>query len=228
MRRLLLIDDDPDWRRLVKLSLEGSENRSALAIVVEAPTAEAGLVALEGGGFDAVLLDFGLPTLQGMAALRAVVGVARGAPVIVITGREQAALEYGAEAAHNGAAALVEKPDTVKPERLGARLAALVEEAIARQAWCSRQPLADVAARLAEIVSIREELAGLRQAQERAANPLATLVAAWREADPELRKRVLSRVVAVLSGLGTIVTGMGIALAEAARRYLEQAGGSPP
>jgi two-component system KDP operon response regulator KdpE len=62
--RLLLIDDEPQIRRFLGIGLraEGFD-------VAEAATGRAGLVMLATGSIDAVILDLGLPDLDGQEAL---------------------------------------------------------------------------------------------------------------------------------------------------------------
>ncbi|MFN2524766.1 MAG: response regulator [Actinomycetota bacterium] len=62
---VLVVDDEDDIRLLTKLILEGKGNR-----VVEAPTAEDGLAALDAEQISWVLLDLRLPGIDGWEFLR--------------------------------------------------------------------------------------------------------------------------------------------------------------
>ena len=93
---VLVIEDEPQMRRFLKASLEAHDYR-----LVEAVTAREGLAQAAGRNPDAILLDLGLPDLDGIELTRRLREWSR-IPVIVISarGREQdkiAALDAGAD-----------------------------------------------------------------------------------------------------------------------------------
>jgi DNA-binding NtrC family response regulator len=118
---ILVVDDEKNIRRTLRMVLE-SEGYS----VEEAGSAEEALARLDGGGFDAVLLDVKLPGASGIEALsRALavpmIGEASGAsrgswpealpralPVIMISGH--ATIEDAVRATKLGAFDFLEKP----------------------------------------------------------------------------------------------------------------------
>ncbi len=93
---ILVIEDEPQMRRFLKASLESHDYH-----IVEAVTAREGLTQATGRNPDAILLDLGLPDLDGIELTRRLREWSR-TPVIVISarGREQdkiAALDAGAD-----------------------------------------------------------------------------------------------------------------------------------
>jgi len=93
---VLVIEDEPQMRRFLKASLEAHDYR-----LVEAVTAREGLAQAAGRTPDVILLDLGLPDLDGIELTRRLREWSR-VPVIVISarGREQdkiAALDAGAD-----------------------------------------------------------------------------------------------------------------------------------
>jgi DNA-binding response OmpR family regulator len=85
--RVLHIEDDAGEARLLQETLKGVP-LSARWEGVRAETLEKGLAQVRRGGFDAVLLDLGLPDSQGLATLRAVRQLDPDVPVVVLTGLE--------------------------------------------------------------------------------------------------------------------------------------------
>lgn len=65
MSRILVIDDEPQIRRLLRVALEAADYR-----VFEAATGREGLAEVASRQPDAILLDLGLPELDGMEVLR--------------------------------------------------------------------------------------------------------------------------------------------------------------
>jgi len=97
---VLLIEDNSDEARMVKLLLEGSSGDD-LALVWE-ESLRGGLERMESGDFDLILLDLTLPDSTGYETFRRVREQARHIPVVVLTGlREEhivsRALEAGAQ-----------------------------------------------------------------------------------------------------------------------------------
>jgi two-component system, OmpR family, response regulator len=118
--RVLLIDDDA---RLAEL-LEGYLQPQGVALV-HAGGGQAGLAALAGGGFDAILLDVMMPGIDGLAVLRKLREAGHRIPVIMLTARgDEADRVVGLEL---GADDYVAKP--FSPRELLARLRAVMRRA---------------------------------------------------------------------------------------------------
>lgn len=81
--RLLLIEDNPGDARLIQEILRDSPTPMTLE---HAPSLKAGFGLLEGGRFDAVLLDLSLPDSQGLQTLLRMRQQAQELPIIVLTG----------------------------------------------------------------------------------------------------------------------------------------------
>jgi two-component system phosphate regulon response regulator PhoB len=81
-RRVLVVDDDPAIRRVVRLALE----REGFA-VADAPDGVHALEELRGAGADLVVLDVNLPNVGGFDVLNDIRSE-RGVPVIMLTGRD--------------------------------------------------------------------------------------------------------------------------------------------
>ena len=118
--RVLLIDDDA---RLAAL-LDDNLKPQGVALV-HAGGGQAGLAALAGGGFDAVLLDVMMPGLDGLSVLRSLRDSGHRVPVIMLTARgDEADRVVGLEL---GADDYVAKP--FSPRELLARLRAVLRRA---------------------------------------------------------------------------------------------------
>jgi two-component system OmpR family response regulator len=148
--RVLLIDDDA---RLAEL-LDGYLKPQGVALV-HAPGGQAGLAALQGGGFDVVLLDVMMPGIDGLAVLRKVRDAGHRIPVIMLTARGDEAdrvvgLELGADdyvakpfsprelLARIRAVLRRAQPDTVA-EKLSS--AGITVDTGAREAWVDGKPV---------------------------------------------------------------------------------------
>ena len=93
---VLVVDDEPAIRRLLRTSLLAQSYR-----VMEAASGQAALEAVAAGGIDTVVLDLGLPDLDGMEAIRRLRALS-AVPLVVLTAREDerskvAALDLGAD-----------------------------------------------------------------------------------------------------------------------------------
>ena len=118
--RVLLIDDDA---RLAQLLDENLKPQGVA--LVHAGGGQAGLAALAGGGFDAVLLDVMMPGLDGLSVLRRLRDAGHRVPVIMLTARgDEADRVVGLEL---GADDYVAKP--FSPRELLARLRAVLRRA---------------------------------------------------------------------------------------------------
>ena len=93
---VLVVDDEPAIRRLLRTSLLAQGYR-----VAEATGGAAALDQVAAGGVDAVLLDLGLPDIDGQDMIRRL-RAASTVPILVLTAREDerskvAALDLGAD-----------------------------------------------------------------------------------------------------------------------------------
>ena len=104
-RTVLIIEDDPDQRRLLDRMLGGAGWRIATA-----PDGEAGLTAARAERPDAIVLDLLMPRLNGFQTCRRLKSDAatRGIPVIIVTTKDQPADEFWAR--EIGADAFLHKP----------------------------------------------------------------------------------------------------------------------
>ena len=96
MTTVLVIEDDTSLRRALRTSL-----KARALEVIECPTAEEGLVLVADDRVDVVLLDLGLPDLDGVEALRRMRSFS-DVPVVVLTARDRQhdkieALDAGAD-----------------------------------------------------------------------------------------------------------------------------------
>ncbi|TAK69597.1 MAG: response regulator transcription factor [Actinomycetota bacterium] len=178
MASLLLVEDDPGIRSALIRAL-GERGH----VVTSAPTALTGLQAAMGGGPDLVILDLGLPDLDGVELLRMLRAVSR-VPVIVATARDDdptvvRALDAGADdyvvkpfsAATMDARvrAVLRRSGPEAEERLVLRVGGLVIDVPAREAVLDDQVLelsprefdllVYLAARPGDVVTKRELLA---------------------------------------------------------------------
>ncbi|HVK87472.1 MAG TPA: response regulator transcription factor [Kofleriaceae bacterium] len=118
--RVLLIDDDA---RLAEL-LEGYLTPQGVSLV-HAGGGQAGLAALAGGGFDAIVLDVMMPGMDGLAVLRKIRDAGHRIPVLMLTARgDEADRVVGLEL---GADDYIAKP--FSPRELLARLRAVLRRA---------------------------------------------------------------------------------------------------
>ena len=118
--RLLLIDDDARLAELLRDYLTPQD-----VALVHAGGGQAGLAALAGGGFDAVLLDVMMPGLDGLAVLRKIRDGGDRVPVLMLTARgDEADRVVGLEL---GADDYVAKP--FSPRELLARVRAILRRA---------------------------------------------------------------------------------------------------
>lgn len=100
--RLVVVEDDPQIRRV----LESALTEAGYEVFAEA-TGRAGLSAVAARRADALLLDLGLPDLDGLDVLRAVRAASR-VPVIILSARGQETAKI--EALDSGADDYVVKP----------------------------------------------------------------------------------------------------------------------
>lgn len=113
--KILIVDDEPVLRRMVRLTLEGEHD------VTEAVDGAAALTALEEHGpFDVVLLDQKMPDMSGVEVLVELRRRAPGTRVVMLTAH--ASLDLATEALAKGASHFLSKPMT--PALLRAAVAA--------------------------------------------------------------------------------------------------------
>ena len=122
-RRVLLVDDDADFRLLVRLSLQG---RGGLSVVGEAGDAAACLRDAAGAAPDLVLLDAGLPGPGPLALAAEIRAAAPGALVVLASARP------GTEPQGAPGRALPVVSKGLAPDVLAGRLADLLEDALGR------------------------------------------------------------------------------------------------
>src|SRR5512132_2608468 len=96
VRSALVIDDEKQIRRLLRLALEGADHK-----VYEAETGQAGLTEIVNRRPDVVLLDLGLPDMEGAKVLRRLREWS-DVPVLILSVRDDpdekvAALDAGAD-----------------------------------------------------------------------------------------------------------------------------------
>jgi CheY-like chemotaxis protein len=119
--RILCAEDNPYARVVLNTILTELGHRTDFA-----GSGEAAVAAVNGGGYDGVLMDVTLPVMDGLAAtraIRALRGAAAHVPIIGISGRTDAGEEQAALAA--GMNAFLGKP--VSPALLAQVLAKLVQ-----------------------------------------------------------------------------------------------------
>jgi DNA-binding response OmpR family regulator len=148
--RVLLIDDDARLAELLDENL-----RPQGVVLVHAGGGQAGLAALAGGGFDAILLDVMMPGLDGLTVLRTLRDAGHRVPVIMLTARgDEADRVVGLEL---GADDYVAKPFSprellarlravlrrVQPDTLAEKLSAtgITVDTGSREAWVDGKPV---------------------------------------------------------------------------------------
>lgn len=85
MTAILLVDDDGPFRRTLAEQLRDEEGFTT----EEAENAAAGMAAIEAGHFDLILLDVGLPDMDGRDLCRAMRGRGVATPVIMLTAADE-------------------------------------------------------------------------------------------------------------------------------------------
>ena len=94
--RVLLIEDDPDFRMLVGIYVEEACGKDLRYVLEGADTVKAGLALLAKGEFDIVLVDLNLPDSRGLETVAKVRAQAPSLPVVVMTNLEEDALGVSA------------------------------------------------------------------------------------------------------------------------------------
>jgi two-component system KDP operon response regulator KdpE len=96
-QRVLVIDDEPAIRRFLRTSLDAQGY-----VVLEAETGETGLAMLQRNAVDVLVLDLGLPGIDGLTVLKRLRDGGSTVPVIVLSSRDDetgkvTALDIGAD-----------------------------------------------------------------------------------------------------------------------------------
>lgn len=118
---MLVVDDNPGYRRLVRLALEGDPT---FEVVAEAATAAEAMAAAERTQPDMILVDVLLPGSQGFQLPAALAAVAPGCLVVLTSAHPDGDLDALRQL---GRVAVLAK--SVPPARLGRQLQALVAAA---------------------------------------------------------------------------------------------------
>ena len=124
--KVLLVDDEQDF---LEIMCERMENRGME--VSTASSAEEALEMIETEAFDAIILDFMMPAMDGLQTIKAIKKTKPELQIILLTG--QATLEKGVEAMKLGAMDVLEKPADIevlaeKVEKAGAKKAIIIEK----------------------------------------------------------------------------------------------------
>ena len=182
---ILIVDDEPVQRRLMQAAVTKFGYEALLA-----EGGQAALDALEsasGGAICAVVLDLGLPDIDGIGVLRAMRDRAIAVPVIVLT--SQGGLDTVVAAMRNGAFDFVVKP--ASPERLRTAIAnALKVEAM--EASTRRETRRGGVVTFRDIVTESPAMARvIRLAQKAAASSIPILI----EGESGVGKELVARAI---------------------------------
>ena len=114
---ILVVEDDPLLAKGLKMALE-----QAGYAVLHAPNGCSAMSALQTHDFELLILDLGLPDIEGIEILRTLRGRGSSAPVLILTARD--GVEQQVEALDTGADDYMEKPFDLR--ELEARVRALL------------------------------------------------------------------------------------------------------
>ncbi|HZS89819.1 MAG TPA: response regulator, partial [Chloroflexota bacterium] len=81
---ILIVDDEERLCRLLRRALEAQRH-----VVDVAADGATGLAAAQGGAYDLLILDLGLPDLDGIAVCRRLRGDRVGTPILMLTARDE-------------------------------------------------------------------------------------------------------------------------------------------
>ena len=105
--KVLLVDDEMDFLEAMSERMTGRGME-----VTTASSAKEALEIIEKSIFDAIILDFQMPGMDGMEALKAIKARRPESQIILLTG--YATLEKGVEAMKIGATDFIEKPADIE------------------------------------------------------------------------------------------------------------------
>jgi DNA-binding NtrC family response regulator len=105
--KVLLVDDEEDFLEIMteRMQARGME-------VITCTSAEEAIKKIKEDTFDAVILDFMMPGMDGMHALKEIKGKSPESQIILLTGH--ATIEKSVEAMKLGAADFLEKPADIE------------------------------------------------------------------------------------------------------------------
>jgi CheY-like chemotaxis protein/cellulose biosynthesis protein BcsQ len=151
MAKILLIDDDPDIRQLMRITLTKLGHKPSLAA-----QGEAGLRLARSEAFDLIVVDLMMPDLDGFEVIRQLRAnpTTKNVLILVLTARAQAVDQEGALAA--GADSYLPKP--FSSDGLHRRIAELLRQAEARSA--AGAGAAALAGRVTVVVGLRGGMGG--------------------------------------------------------------------
>ncbi len=105
--KVLLVDDEEDFLEIMSERMEARE-----MMVTTCTSAEEALEIIKAETFDAIILDFMMPGMDGFQALREIKSRLPEAQIILLTGH--ATVEKGVEAMKMGATDFLEKPADIE------------------------------------------------------------------------------------------------------------------
>ncbi|MDP2797946.1 MAG: response regulator [Methanoregula sp.] len=122
MLSVLLVDDESSLLEIIKLVSEQSNEMTVQTVL----SAQEALNVLEGKTFDAIIVDYDMPDINGIGFLKILRSKGNATPVIIFTavGHEQAAIE----ALNNGANFFLKKGES--PRMQFRELVAIVKQAV--------------------------------------------------------------------------------------------------
>jgi DNA-binding NtrC family response regulator len=101
--KVLLVDDEEDFLEAMSERMRGRDME-----VITASSAREAFEKIESDTFDAIILDFQMPGMDGMETLKSIKAKRPESQIILLTG--YATVEKGVEAMKIGAADFLEKP----------------------------------------------------------------------------------------------------------------------
>jgi len=140
--RILVVEDEQRLGRLLRRSLEAVRH-----VVDVATDGETGLAAARGGEYDVIILDLGLPDVDGVEVCRRLRAARVGTPILMLTARDE--IEDRVHGLDAGADDYVGKPFALS-------------ELLARVRALSRRPQPEETAGDLRLADLRLDVAGRR------------------------------------------------------------------
>jgi len=140
--RILVVEDEQRLGRLLRRSLEAVRH-----VVDVATDGETGLAAARGGEYDVIILDLGLPDVDGVEVCRRLRAARVGTPILMLTARDE--IEDRVHGLDAGADDYVGKPFALS-------------ELLARVRALSRHPQPEETAGELRLADLRLDVAGRR------------------------------------------------------------------